>query len=157
MSNRFQDAASAARSLASSAQRSRNWAAAKEASAISRIANGLARLERSFEAQSRQLTAALSQLRNAIKTQPKGKAGRQGELPGYYVNIAAGRNRPHRGGGRPADTGLVGRRVGRGPVRMTSSGAQSAKAMTAAFAKLLAAQSQLQQLRVELESLKERR
>jgi hypothetical protein len=157
MSKAFKGAANAARSLENVARRSGNLAAARQAQVVSRFVKGLARLERSFEIEGRQLTVALVHLQRSVKSQGRVAYTPGYEIPGYYVEITGRRKGRAPRGFRPADTGLVGRRIGRGPVRMTSSDGQSAKAVTAAFAKLLSAQSQLQQLRSELERVKAKR
>jgi hypothetical protein len=161
MSKVFRGATNVAHSLVNVAQRSGNMEAARQAQIVAKMVKGLARLEKGFEIEGQQLTAALLKLQKAVKGQtrppPRGGGGHGGDQAGYYVQITGGRDRPRSGGFRAADTGLIGRRVGRGPVRMTSADGQSAKAVTAAFSKLLSAQSQLQKLRTELEGLKARR
>ncbi|MEP9387677.1 hypothetical protein [Mesorhizobium sp. KR9-304] len=177
MSKAFRGAASAAQTLAGNANRRGDHVVAHQAHVISRLAQGLARLQAGFDQQAQQLTLGLIRLQRHLKSSGGGGGGKRrpkfrprgpgGELPGYFVDITG------RGGGkqgkrsgsqkskwpRAADAGLVGRRIGRGPVRMTGSGAdaQSAKAVTAAFAKLLAAQAQLLQMRSDVEGLKKAR
>ena len=156
MSKAFKGAAHVAESLIHVAQRSGNGQAAQQAQAVSKLVKGLARLETQFEAEGRQVVSALHRLLKSAKAQSGAGPQQSRELSGYYVNITGRRGQ---GGalGRAADTGLVGRRVGRGPVRMTGSGSQSAKIASAVFSKLLVAQSQLQQIRSELEALKSSR
>jgi len=154
MSKAFKGASQAAHSLVHVAQRSGNTQIAQQAQIIARMIQGLARLERSFEAEGQQLSAALVKLQKSVRASGVVTTPVRGEPQGYYVRIVGGPKQ--RGGPRSADMGLVGRRIGRGPVRMgsTGSGAQSAKALSAAFARLLSAQTQLQQLRSDIERLK---
>ncbi len=135
------------------ARRSGNGQAAQHAQTVSKLVKGLARLETQFDVEGRQMAAALHRLLKSAKAQSSAGPQQGRELAGYYVNIT-GRRAPGGAPGRAADMGLVGRRVGRGPVRMTGSGTQSAKIASAVFSKLLVAQSQLEQIRAELEALK---
>ncbi|ARM91497.1 hypothetical protein RHEC894_PC00479 (plasmid) [Rhizobium sp. CIAT894] len=160
MSRAFRGAAGVAHTLANNAIRSGNKAAAQQAQVISRLAEGLARLQAGLDDQAQQLTAGLVKLEQSLKVSRRsqrsksGSLAANGELQNYYVDITASKIFGKANWPRAADSGLVGRRIGRGPVRMTGSDTQSAKAVTAAFAKLLSAQAQLLQIRSEVEDLK---
>jgi hypothetical protein len=156
MSKAFKGASQAANTLVQVAQRARNAPVAQQAQIVARMVQGLVRLERSFEAEGQQLSSALVRLQKSIRTGSVGRIPISGQTDGYYVRMVGTPARRRRS--RAADTGLVGRRIGRGPVRMgsASGGAQSAKALSAAFARLLSAQTQLQQLQSDIERIKSR-
>jgi uncharacterized coiled-coil protein SlyX len=160
MSKSFKAAVQATRSLQRAAQARRDPLAALQADVIARLVKNLAHLERGLDDQGRQLSVLLGKLQRGARAQrtspPFNRGGASSDDPGYYVQIAA--TGACRAQYRAADTGLVGRRVGRGPVRMAASGsALSTKAMSAAFGRLLAAQAQLQQLRSEMERIRQRK
>jgi hypothetical protein len=173
MSKSFRSAVHATRSLQQKAQRSRNPLVAQQAQIIARLVKNLAQMERGLDDQGRQLTARLGKLAKQARRPPK-RGGRKwpgsrpgsgfgsgfGHDAGYYVDMVGrggggGRGRKGGKGYRAADTGLVGRRIGRGPVRMASAGGGvSTRALSAAFGRLLAAQAQLQRLKSEMDRVR---
>lgn len=174
MSKAFKNAKKVAQSLMQNTSKSGNFETMRQAQVLSQFVESMARLEKDFQIEGQQVTAALLRLQKQVKNQQvknqqvknqqvksrlaSGMRSMQtGELPGYYVQITGGKGQQSAYGYRAADTGLVGSRVGRGPVRMVSSKGPSTKAVTTAFAKLLSMQAQVQSIKEELEVLKKRR
>lgn len=163
MSRAFKTAAQAAQALIQLAERSGDEALRQETRVVARAIKGMARLERSFQAEGEQLSISLMKLQKSLRsararTGSSRAIGGRAEQEGYYVQMVGAR--PRAGGGfRAADTGLIGRRVGRGPVRMGSAGAdaQATKALNAVFSRLLAAQIELRRLRSDIERVKDGR
>lgn len=170
MSRSFKAAVAASQSLHRAAEHSSDPLVAQQAQIISRLVKNLAQLERGLDNQGRQLTVLLDKLGRQSRRPQKtfggggrsgggrtgGNGGRAAVDSGYYVDMVGHAER--RPMFRAADTGLVGRRIGRGPVRMaTATGGASTRALSAAFGRLLAAQTQLQQLRAEMDRIRQRR
>jgi hypothetical protein len=172
MSRAFKTASQAVQALMQLAERSGDQALQQETRVVARAIKGMARLERSFQAEGEQLSVSLMKLQKSLRAaSAKTNSSRafgsrafgprafgpRGEQDGYYVQMVG---RPRSSGSfRPADTGLIGRRVGRGPVRMgnAAANAQATKALNAVFSRLLAAQIELQQLRSEMERAKSKK
>jgi small-conductance mechanosensitive channel len=163
MSGSFKSAVQASRALQEAAQRSRDPLVAQQAQIIARLVKNLAQIERGLDEEGRQLAVRLGKLGKRSSQASKAAKGRGGfQRPGYddvgyYVEMVGSRGQGRRPTYRAADTGLVGRRIGRGPVRMASPGGNvSTRALSAAFGRLLAAQSQLQQLKSEMDRIRQR-
>jgi hypothetical protein len=148
--SQFYHAVTMADQLAVSARKQGNDGALRGAITISEVAMSLAKTERAFAAQANDLISALSSIGKSLKQQRSAANPALSSEEGYFVNITgsrrASRNSQYRG--------LVGKRVGRGPVSVVPG--RSTKAITVAFAKVMEAQTQLSQLQAEVERLKRR-
>ena len=149
--SRFRHAAAMAQELAVSARKRKDTVAERQATVISGIATTLANAERSFDSQANELISALSRLGKSIKQQGAPAGFSADSESDYFVGITPAKS----AFGDARYTGLVGKRVGRGPVNVSPG--RSTRAMTAAFAKILSAQAQLSQLQSEVERLKHRK
>jgi hypothetical protein len=105
-------------------------------------------MERTFDSQAHRLNSALAQLNRSFMQRSQAGVRPGTAVGGYYTNITG------RGGRAAYDIGLVGRRIGRGPVQVSPAGGRTTKVLTAAFQKILSAQLQLAQLKAELDRLK---
>jgi len=160
---RFRHVVRMANRVASTAQKRGNVGLARQAVLISHLAGSFARAEQSFNQQADRLNSIMANL-NRLTMQRGNASVRRDDPSGYFVGIAGGATGKSKSArGRVGDAyhvGIIGRRIGRGPVKMTSARAlnsRSTKVMTAAFQKLLFAQSQLVELRAELDRLKQKK
>jgi len=145
------------RQLASKARVAGNEKLARQAFAVSDRAARLRRTQHALTTQAEQLNSILVRLNKSLKGKSLATSASLPSSPGYSVGIAA---RYQGGQSNAYNVGLTGRRIGRGPVRMTAeiaSSAQSTKLMSTMFRKILEVQSQLTQLRTEVERLRQRK
>jgi hypothetical protein len=150
--SRFRQVVAMAKQLVTNAHKRGDVAAAREAAVIARVAANLASAERSFESQANDLISALARVGKSLKQQGESSlSGAATSGSAYFVSIAGSRQ----SSGDARHKGLVGKRIGRGPVSVSPG--KSTKAITAAFAKILEAQAQLSQIKAEVERLKHRR